>query len=181
MVRYKPGHAAETHARIVEQASAMMRERGLAGASVAEVMRAAGLTVGGFYAQFADKEAMLAEAMEHAFGPSRARFGFLAEAARRAERPGLVAEKYLSDERVADVAGGCVAAALAGELHRAAPPVREAFAEGAVECAAILGEPGWAQLALLVGALALLRAMPEGGPREALRDAAVEGYARLAD
>lgn len=178
MVRYKPGHAAGTHQRIVEQASAMMRERGLAGASVAEVMRAAGLTVGGFYAQFANKEAMLAEAMEHAFQPSLARFRYLVD---RAGAPGFVAEKYLSDERVADVAGGCVAAALAGELHRAAPAVRDAFAEGAAACAETLGGPGWARLALLVGAMALLRAMPEGLAREALRDEAIEGYARLAD
>ncbi len=176
MVRYKPGRAAETHARIVEQASAMMRERGLAGASVAEVMRAAGLTVGGFYAQFPDKDAMLAEAMEHALQPSLARFRFLVDRV-----PGGVAEKYLSDERVADVAGGCVAAALAGELHRAAPPVREAFATGAAACAETLGDAGWARLALLVGAMALLRAMPEGPARQALREQAISAYARIAD
>jgi TetR/AcrR family transcriptional repressor of nem operon len=189
MARYRQGHAGETHARIVAGASAMMRGRGLDKASVAEVMKAAGLTVGGFYAQFADKDAMLAEAMASAIAESPPRFRFLTAKAQAEGDPGIVAAYYLHDSRVANLEKGCAAAALVSELHRAPDGVREAFRDGSRECAALLagmfgqnrdGGPAWAAYALLVGALALIRAMPDDGTREAIRREAVAALRRLA-
>jgi len=179
MARYKDGHAAETHERIVGKASGMIRERGLDRASVAEVMKAAGLTVGGFYAQFADKDALLVEAMAAAIAPSEARFRFLVGRAKEAGRASLVAERYLSEDRVANLADGCAAAALVSELHRAPEPVRGAFEAGAAaavsELAGLFGgtdedaDLAWGTYAMLVGALALLRALPAEDVKASLR------------
>jgi TetR/AcrR family transcriptional repressor of nem operon len=58
---------AKTHQRIVELASARIREEGLDGPGVAEVMQAAGLTHGGFYKHFGSRDDLVAEAAEHAF------------------------------------------------------------------------------------------------------------------
>ena len=60
-----------THRRIVSSAGRLMRRRGLTGASVADVMRGAGLTVGGFYAHFRSKRAMDLEVLEQAFADVR--------------------------------------------------------------------------------------------------------------
>ncbi|MGH7888330.1 MAG: TetR/AcrR family transcriptional regulator, partial [Candidatus Binatia bacterium] len=62
--------AAKTRQEIVKAASTLLRERGLHGISVAELMSEIGLTHGGFYTHFDSKEALTAEAMEAAFGES---------------------------------------------------------------------------------------------------------------
>ena len=58
---------AQTHERIVEIAARRMREQGLEGVGVAELMKEAGLTVGGFYKHFASRDALVAEAMQATF------------------------------------------------------------------------------------------------------------------
>jgi len=62
-MRYGPEHKQATHLRILAAAESLFRQHGFEGASVERVMRAAGLTVGGFYAHFTSKEALLAEAL----------------------------------------------------------------------------------------------------------------------
>lgn len=190
MARYKPGRQAETHDRIVSGASTMIRERGLDRASVAEVMKAAGLTVGGFYAQFDDKDAMLAEAMRLAIAPSEKRFGFLTGLAAEKADVGVIAERYLAVERVAELGNGCAAAALVSELHRAPDGVRSAFADGAEAAASTLSravpqdadeaEAAWGAYAMLIGALALMRAMPDEARREAIRTRVIKDLRKLA-
>jgi TetR/AcrR family transcriptional regulator, transcriptional repressor for nem operon len=190
MARYKSGHHDATHSAIVAKASGMIRERGLDGASVVEVMKSAGLTHGGFYAHFKGKTAMLTEAMAEAIKPSAPRFRMLAGLAKDKGDPGLIAQRYLSDERVAEVAGGCAAAALSSEVRRAPLPVREAFQSGAQATAEALestfpdipdapGQGAWAVYAMLVGALALMRAVPDDATREAIRSQTVATLRRL--
>ena len=188
MARYEAGHAAAARDRIVEGASVMIRERGLDGASVAEVMKASGLTVGGFYAHFDDKADMLARAMAVAIEASEGRFRFLAAKAMEAADPGLIARRYLADERVEKLGEGCAAAALASEMHRAPDAVREAFVAGATASATALNPvfpdaapgPAWAAYALLVGSLALMRASDDPALRAAMREAAEQGLRALA-
>src|SRR4030081_561266 len=59
---------AKTHKRIVAIASKRFRERGLAGFGIAELMKEAGLTVGGFYKHFDSRDDLVAEAISSAFG-----------------------------------------------------------------------------------------------------------------
>ena len=63
MSRYDAAHKAVTRERILAAADRLMKARGIAATSVAEVMREAGLTVGGFYAHFPSKEALAEEAL----------------------------------------------------------------------------------------------------------------------
>src|SRR6202048_3889811 len=58
----------KTHKRIVKIASRRFREKGLAGVGIADVMKEAGLTVGGFYKHFDSRDALVAEAVSSAFG-----------------------------------------------------------------------------------------------------------------
>ncbi|HEY6174840.1 MAG TPA: TetR/AcrR family transcriptional regulator, partial [Kofleriaceae bacterium] len=73
MARTPGSSKAETHERIVKTAARAIREHGYDGASVADVMKQAGLTHGGFYAHFESRDAMLAEAVDCAAGEGRTR------------------------------------------------------------------------------------------------------------
>jgi AcrR family transcriptional regulator len=192
MARYKGGHREKMHGDIVANAATMIRERGLDATSVTEVMRAAGLTHGGFYAHFDDKNAMLAEAMTEAMAPSAARFTRLAALAEQTGDAGVIAEKYLSEERLAAIGDGCAAAALVAELHRAPPLVREQFQAGAQAAAQALGSvfspegtstisTPWGAYAMLVGALALMRAIPDPDLRTELRHRVIQDLRTLAN
>src|SRR5258705_13981139 len=69
-MRYSKEHKLETHARIVKKASMRLREKGAHGIGVADLMKDAGLTHGGFYAHFNSREALGIEAFCHAMDPS---------------------------------------------------------------------------------------------------------------
>lgn len=117
--------AAETRRRIVSAAAEAFRARGIEGASLAEVMSAAGLTHGGFYKHFDDKEQLVAEALAQA---GRQLLGSIAEGAGKDGRP-AIAESYLSAAHRDSPATGCPLAALGPELARAGDRVRAAGSE----------------------------------------------------
>lgn len=119
-----------TRSRIVREASRLFRRRGVEGASVGDVMKAAGLTHGGFYRHFKSKNALLESALDEAFGEMISRMESSSperssSAVRQAFRT-----FYLSEEhRLAPVAG-CPAAALSGDIARTEEPVKRAFSRG---------------------------------------------------
>lgn len=112
-------HKAHTRARIVEAAAAALREHGIANVGVADIMAAAGLTHGGFYAHFPSKEDLLAEAVarasEQSLEPLAASLGDVA----RDERLHAVIDTYLSPGHVAHAGAGCPVAAVGSEVARA--------------------------------------------------------------
>jgi TetR/AcrR family transcriptional regulator, transcriptional repressor for nem operon len=115
--------AAENRQRIVEAAARLFRDDGFDGVGVDAIMKEARLTHGGFYGHFASKEALMAEAMEHAVERSTAwqkRLGSLSE---------LVAG-YLSDRHRDDRANGCAVAALGAEVARQGPALRKTVTAG---------------------------------------------------
>lgn len=176
MTRYDRKHKAETRESIVKKAAGMIRTNGLDNTGVAHVMNAVGLTHGGFYAHFAGKEALLEAAMTEAIAPSKIRLGMLVKMAGEAGDPGLIPERYLSALRADDIENGCAAAALASELHRAPMAVREAFQRGAAASAQALAtlfddeyNSGWAHYAMLVGALSIIRALPDSAIKDEIR------------
>ena len=73
-MRYSKEHKSETHARIVKKASVKLRERGAHGIGVADLMKDAGLTHGGFYAHFTSREALVIKAFAYAMDRSTARW-----------------------------------------------------------------------------------------------------------
>jgi len=120
----------QTHRRIVEKASQAFRAGGVAGTSIPALMEEVNLTHGTFYAHFASKEELVAEA--YARGLSETVDNLLHLADEPAPGGGLnaVIDHYLSAQHRDDPAGGCLLPALAGEVRRESPPVRHAFTHG---------------------------------------------------
>ncbi|MBW8861933.1 MAG: TetR/AcrR family transcriptional regulator, partial [Acidobacteria bacterium] len=118
---------AETHARIVRSASRLMRTHGLSGTGVVEVMRCAGLTVGGFYAHFASKQAMDLEVLERTFDEIRARNDARLGEARGLERLAQAVEHYLSADHRDGPENGCAAPAVVADLAHADRELRESL------------------------------------------------------
>ena len=115
-----------THERIVEVASRAIRRSGYGGTGVADIMKEAGLTHGGFYAHFASRDALLAEAGDRAGAESVALASRLAAAALPGQSVQAIMKAYLSPEHIAAVETGCPVSALACEMPRQAPEVRHA-------------------------------------------------------
>jgi TetR/AcrR family transcriptional repressor of nem operon len=119
-------HKRETRERIVEAAAAAFRERGVAAVGVGEVMKRAGLTHGGFYAHFASKDELLAEALASASAGSLVALDGLSRGA--SSDLSAAIDAYLSPEHLAHPERGCAIAALGPELARGAPGVRQTLA-----------------------------------------------------
>jgi len=116
----------KSHARIVANASRLVRERGLEGASVGEVMKAAGMTHGGFYKHFESKEVLIEAAIDAAFA------GFV-EALDRGEPEQAVAAYralYLSEDHKNQPGLGCPVATVGQEIGRAPDGLKAAFGRG---------------------------------------------------
>lgn len=115
--------AQENHDRVVEIAARLFRERGFDGVGVAELMKTAGFTHGGFYNHFPSKEALAVKAANFAYR-------------HRAEQVGpddgieKILSKYLSDEHLKDLGGSCPTAGLGSDAARQTEEVRAAFGEG---------------------------------------------------
>jgi len=122
-MRYPAAETAEKHERILQAASRLFRERGFSGVSVAEIMKATGLTHGPFYNHFASKEALMAESLELAM---RASFEDLGAVPGTAQGKAEYIQRYLSTRHRDTPGKGCSMASLATEVCRE-PAVRAPF------------------------------------------------------
>jgi TetR/AcrR family transcriptional repressor of nem operon len=127
-MRYSREHKLETHARIVKRASVRLREKGAHGIGVADLMKDAGLTHGGFYAHFESREALVIEAFAHAMDRSTERWRKLAEQTPPAQRLAAIADSYLTPVHRDDPGHGCAIPTLGAEIARESPKTRKAFA-----------------------------------------------------
>jgi len=118
-----------TYAAIISSACKLLREKGVAGARVADVMGGAGLTVGGFYAHFASKEALLDEALRRTGAMMRERLFTRIEEKPLEARGEVVLKRYLSALHRDEPCGGCSFPAVIGEVATSAPEHREVLAE----------------------------------------------------
>jgi AcrR family transcriptional regulator len=179
-----------THERIVEAAARAIRRSGYDGTSVADIMKEAGLTHGGFYAHFASREAMLAEAADRAGAEAVAAAARVAATAPPEQALRRLLQAYLSTEHVKGVEMGCPLAALGSEMPRQAPEVRRAATRHIKEMIDVVARqsPDWGQpdahrhalvtVATLVGALVLARAVDDPRLCDTLRDAALKHLTR---
>lgn len=157
-----------THENILRSAASLLRERGVAGARVADVMQRAGLTVGGFYAHFPSKEALIDEALCRTATELRAQlFGEL-----RGQDDVIsgVLRRYLSKAHRDNAELGCPFPAVVSEIATTAPEHRDALASELEKMSAELaahvhdGELpkrhiALALAALMIGGLSLARAL----------------------
>jgi len=113
------------HEKIVRVAARRFRERGIDGASIAEVMTEAGLTHGGFYKHFASRDKLVVEAMQHAFHSSARQQGSGAPKGRMTFAS--LVEAYLSPRHRDDPGTGCAIAALVNDAGRSGKDVKSAY------------------------------------------------------
>jgi TetR/AcrR family transcriptional repressor of nem operon len=123
IMRYPEGHKQAVRETIVRAAAKALRENGISGVGIPALMKAAGLTHGGFYTHFRDRDALVEEAIRAA--ASETSSGVFSEAKTLGETLAL----YLSLAHVEHPEQGCVVAALAAESPRQPKAVRRVFAE----------------------------------------------------
>lgn len=175
--------AAEHRERIIEAAGALFRERGFGGIGVADIMKAADLTHGGFYGHFASKDDLIAQASRRSM--ARAAVNWRKLVAGAPDRPyAALLNHYLSPRHRDDPGRGCAFAALSGDAARCGKPVRKAFADGLEPLIDTLAEvchgrskaarrrKAIAALAELIGALILARAVGGAALSDEILDAA---------
>jgi TetR/AcrR family transcriptional repressor of nem operon len=175
-----------SHERIVEVAARAIRRSGYSGTGVADIMKEAGLTHGGFYAHFASREAMLVEAAERAGAAGVTAMERIAAAAPPRQALEVMMRAYLSAAHVEDIENGCAIAALGSEMPRQAPEVRRAATRRIKEMIDLVARqsPDWGQpgahdhalvlVATMVGTLMLARAVDDPKLSDALREAALK-------
>ena len=152
----------KSRARILKAASRRFRENGIAGTGVADVMKDAGMTHGGFYKHFEDKDALVRAALAEAFGD-------VLDPESLEKDADTFKERYLSTAHRDASGKGCPIAALGGEVARLDPAIRAVMSDGVQARIALLRnartgttrprEAAIRDLATLVGALVLSRAV----------------------
>ena len=123
-MRYDRDHKARTRRRIVRNASRKLREKGLNGPAVATLMKAAGLTHGGFYRHFGSRDELVVEAIEESLQELRDRLLAAAKLAGPGEGWKAMVRNYLSLELCDRPDEGCPIAALAPDMARTRPALK---------------------------------------------------------
>jgi TetR/AcrR family transcriptional repressor of nem operon len=200
-MRVSRQQAAANRERVLDTAGELFRRHGLDGVSIADIMKAAGLTHGGFYGQFASKEALAEEACARGVHASIAAIhdsaagppGTAANGGSRRDALRRVLDDYLSVHRRDNPQDGCTVAALAADSGRSSPQMQDVFVSGVTGMAKALGSvtgeppadnacapPDFPALAAMIGAMTLSRAVHAADP--ALADRILsETKERLAD
>jgi TetR/AcrR family transcriptional repressor of nem operon len=186
-VRVTREQAAANRENVLEIAGTLFRERGFDGVGVADIMKRAGLTHGGFYGHFASKNDLAAEITQRVLGRS-AWMGRLT----RTAKPSFpdVVRQYLSSRHRDDAGRGCLLAALGSDVVRQPRSVRRAFTEGLRlridalgrlvpgRSAAARQQKALATMAGLVGALILSRAVDDPKLSDEILEAAAASLGR---
>jgi len=192
-MRYGESHKEQTRLRVLSEAAAAIRAKGAERVSVAEVMAAAGLTHGGFYAHFDSKDEMVAQAITHMFDVMHGRFLSLTEGREPAAAIASYVDNYLSPSHRLERASGCPVATLSGDLPNLSDRARERFTEGTERWAAALAKLAeklgakhkdaeaiaWSAVAEMAGALALSRTVSDKRAAAILRNSRAIVKARL--
>ncbi len=142
---------AENRVRILDEAGRLFREKGFDAVTVSDVMRAAGMTHGGFYGHFSSKDDLIAQTLAHGLsrvGPPPASWSdYLG--------------RYLAPGSCTRTGGGCAISDLASETARQTPEARAAMTEG------------------IRTHISRLSAIQPGGDASAQRRAAIGGWAAM--
>ena len=175
--------AAANRERIIETAGELFRSKGFSGIGVADIMKAADLTHGGFYGHFASKDDLIAQASRRSMQRAAQNWRKVVVAKSGGDAFSTLLTRYLSPRHRDDPGHGCAFASLSGDAARCGKPVREAFAEGLEPLIDILSglvggrtkatrrRKAIAVLSELIGALMLSRAVGDAGLSDEILDA----------
>ena len=190
VMRYSREHKLETHARIVRKASVRLREKGAHGIGVADLMKDAGLTHGGFYAHFDSREALVIEAFADAMERSTERWRKLAEQTPPEQRLSTIVDSYLTALHRDDPGHGCAIPTLGAEIARESPKTRKAFAAKLEQMIDLLAlqipevprktarRQAMAVIATMIGTLVMARVAGNGDFSDEILDAGREAVLR---
>jgi TetR/AcrR family transcriptional repressor of nem operon len=159
IMRYRAEETAAKHERIVKEASRLFRERGFENVSVADVMQAAGLTHGAFYAHFDSKEELQAAAIAYGQKVSLERMQRSNKNSKES-----YADRYLSRRHRDNPGDGCTMAALAQEVARSTPELKSAFEQGFEDILSAKGgdrNEAIFRVAAMMGGVVLARAVQD--------------------
>jgi TetR/AcrR family transcriptional regulator, transcriptional repressor for nem operon len=190
-MRYQADQKAKAREALVKAATKALRKNGFNGIGVDGLAASAGVTSGAFYSNFANKEALLGEVIDANLGqpfvdPDS---GTLAE---RHERLKGYLKMYVSAQHCADPENGCVMPTLSADVARSGDTVRDAYRRRMRELVgkiarALGGEArsadsrAWTIVTLMVGAVSVARALPEGAEARAILDTALQRAIALID
>jgi TetR/AcrR family transcriptional regulator, transcriptional repressor for nem operon len=191
-MRYDPDHKARTHRKIVRTASRQLRAKGLNGSAVATLMRASGLTHGGFYRHFGKRDDLVVEAIEESLQELRDRLVEAAQKARPGEGWKAMVRSYLTLEMCDHPDEGCPIAALAPDMARTRPALKQKISAAILKLreALLPFMPGknadekaanfLAIFSSMVGTIAIARTIPDPGMRQrilnSVRDQLVHSF-----
>jgi TetR/AcrR family transcriptional repressor of nem operon len=192
IMRYDAEHKQKTHDRLLSEAAKAIRREGPHKLSVAGVMAKAGLTHGGFYAHFKNRDELVAEGVAQMFRESAARFAQSVEGRTPREALADYVDFYLSAAHRDSRSSGCPLPFLSADAPRLPTAARARFSEGvrgledriAGQLAALGRRDAHAEagslVAELVGALALSRAEPDKDRADSMlarsRDRIIDRY-----
>lgn len=175
-----------THLRIVETAARAIRRSGYDGTGVADIMKEAGLTHGGFYAHFPSRDAMLAEAADKAGEETMAIAEQIFAKVAGEQAIHALMNAYLSNEHVANIESGCSLAALGSEMPRQVPEVKNVstrrmkeminLIESRLPASSNSHETALVMVSTMVGTLLLARAVDDPELSVAIRQAALKHF-----
>ncbi|NKF23887.1 TetR/AcrR family transcriptional regulator [Solimonas marina] len=182
-MRYATQHKEETRQRILETAAAEFRKHGVDGIGVADLMKAAGLTHGGFYAHFKSKDALFAESLARASEQTLDALRKAIETAEPGHEREAVIARYLSTQHRDRAERGCAIVALGADVSRQDAKTRRAFEtriESMIELVAAISEGSDTErrrtaiqtVATMVGALLLARSVRPSALSDEILDVA---------
>jgi TetR/AcrR family transcriptional regulator, transcriptional repressor for nem operon len=179
-MRYDAEHKARTHRRIVKSASRQLRKKGLNGPAVATLMKASGLTHGGFYKHFSSRDDLVVEAIEESLMELTETLIDAAERSGSRAPWKSIIETYLSLERCDGADRGCPIAALAPDIARTPSAMKRRISTAILKFREQLIPlmPGRTSeekssnflmiITSMVGTIAIARTMPEITVRQAI-------------
>ena len=188
-MRYPSDQKVRAKQAILQAGAKALRTNGFNGIGVDGLAASAGVTSGAFYSNFSNKEALLQDVIETFLGEP-----FIdSESGSLAERQARLKEwlaMYISAGHRADPASGCVMPTLSADVARANPKIRATYRGKMLELVRkmsnVLGVAGpdrekraWSIVAMMVGAIAISRAMPDGEEPDRVLDSALQSAIAL--
>ena len=183
-MRYPPDQKARAKQAILQAGARALRTNGFNGIGVDGLAASAGVTSGAFYSNFSNKEALLEQVIETCVGEPfiDSESGSLAE---RQQRLKEWLAMYISADHRADPASGCVMPTLSADVARSNPQIRATYGRRMLalvdKMSNVLDGEGpdrkrraWSIIALMIGAIAISRAMPDGEAADQALDAALQ-------